>query len=182
MSLVRPEISAGLRRYREVILGAALAALGLWVALQGGYLLVPVGLAMVGLGAAWAVLALRRLRFAQGPDGPGVVELDEGQVGYLGPGSGGFVSLVDLVELRLLRLRGRLVWRLKQADGQALLIPVDAAGAEALFDAFASLPGMDTAALVAALQAEPETGGRVVALASENRLIWARLGRGITRA
>lgn len=181
MSLVRPEIVEGVRRFREVILGAGLVGIGVWTALQGGYLLVPAGLGVVVLGTAWVVVALRRLRFAQAPDGPGVVELDEGQVGYLGPGTGGFVSLVDLVELRLLRLRGRLVWRLKQADGQALLVPVDAAGAEALFDAFASLPGMDTAVLVAGLQPVPATGGRVVALATENRLIWARAGRGVTR-
>lgn len=181
MSWVRPEIVVAVSRWREVILGAVLAGLGLWVAAQGGYLLVPFGVAIVGLGAGWAVLALRRLRFARGLDGPGVVELDEGQVGYLGPGAGGYVSLVDLVELRLLRLRGRQVWRLKQADGQALLIPVDAAGAEGLFDAFASLPGMDTQALVAALSWAPVPTGRVVALATESRVVWARAGRGLTR-
>jgi hypothetical protein len=191
MSWVRPEITDAVSRGREVILGAFVVGLGLWVAAQGGYLLVPVGVALMILGAGWAVLAWRRLRFAQSSDGPGVVDLDEGQIGYLGPGGegarsqdggvGGFVSLVDLVELRLLQLRGRRVWRLKQSDGQALLIPVDAAGAERLFDAFASLPGMDTAALVAGLQSKPATGGRVVALATESRLIWARGGRGITR-
>ena len=181
MSWLRAEISDALVRGREVIAGAGVVASGLWIAVQGGYLLVPVGVAVAGLGAGWAMLALRRLRFAQDPDGPGVVEIEEGQVGYLGPRTGGYVSLVDLVELRLLRLRGRRVWRLKQADGQALLIPVDAAGAERLFDAFASLPGMDTAALVAALQSAPGVGGRVVALATESRLIWARAGRGIAR-
>ena len=61
-------------------------------------------------------------------------------------------TLPELIELRLVTLRGRRVWRLKQADGQALLVPVDAAGAEGLFDAFAILPGMDTAALVAAIR------------------------------
>ena len=182
MSWVRPEITAAVLRGREVILGMGIAVLGLWVVAQGGYLLVPAGVAVVGLGTGWAVLALRRLRFGRGLDGPGVVELDEGQVGYLGPGLGGYVSLVDLVELRLLRLRGRQVWRLKQADGQALLIPVDAAGAEGLFDAFASLPGMDTQALVAALRWAPVPGGRVVALATESRLVWARAGKGLTRS
>ena len=186
MTWLRPAITAAIIRGREVIAGGAFAAVGLWVAAQGGYLLLPVGVVLAGLGAGWAVTALRRLRFTQNPDGPGVVELDEGQVGYLGPGGGGFVSLVDLVELRLLRLRGRRVWRLKQADGQALLIPVDAAGAERLFDAFASLPGMDMAALVASLDEAGSVGGpmggRVVALATESRLIWARSGRGITRS
>ena len=180
MNWVRPEVVAALSRGREVIAGGVLAALGLWVAAQGGYLLVPIGLALMALAGFWALTSWRRLRFDQGLDGPGIVELDEGQVGYLGPGAGGYVSLVDLVELRLLTLRGRRVWRLKQADGQALLIPVDAAGADRLFDAFASLPGMDTAMLVASLQTAPSQGGRVVALAADNRLIWARAGRGMT--
>jgi hypothetical protein len=46
-------------------------------------------------------------------------------------------SLDELVEIRLLAMRGRRMWRLKQTDGQALLIPVDAEGAEKLFDVFA---------------------------------------------
>jgi len=182
MTLLRPEVTAALSRGREVIAGVILAALGLWVATRGGYLLLAVGASLAVLGTGWAVNARHRLRFDQGPDGPGVVELDEGQIGYLGPAGGGYVSLVDLVELRLLVLRGRRVWRLKQADGQALLIPVDAAGADRLFDAFASLPGMNTTALVAALQSVPPQGGRVVALGAQSRLVWARTGRGVTVA
>jgi len=186
MSWLRPEVVDLVWRGREVIAGAAVTGLGLWLAAQGGYLLLPVGGALTALGMGWMVMARRRLRFDQGPDGPGLVDLDEGQVGYLGPGSGGYVSLADLTELRLLRLRGRKVWRLKQADGQALLIPVDAAGAERLFDAFASLPGMDTAALVAALDGvasagaarsgAPPQGGEVATLAASSRLIWTRGG------
>jgi len=182
MTMLRPEVTAALTRHREVIAGLILAALGLWVATRGGYLLPASGAALAVLGTGWAVNARRRLRFDQGPDGPGVVELDEGQVGYLGPAGGGYVSLVDLVELRLLALRGRRMWRLKQADGQALLIPVDAAGADRLFDAFASLPGMNTATLVAALQTAPPQGGRVVSMGAHSLLIWARTGRGVTVA
>jgi hypothetical protein len=112
-------------------------------------------------------------------DAPGMVEVDEGQVGYFGPGDGGFVGLPELVELRLITVRGGRFWRLKQADGQALLIPVDAAGAERLFDAFASLPGMDTQALVTALAPLPVNGpsrGSVVAI-SDSVVIWRRAVR-----
>jgi hypothetical protein len=108
-----------------------------------------------------------------------VVEVDEGQVGYFGPGIGGFVGLPDLVELRLVSVQGGRFWRLKQADGQALLIPVDAAGAERLFDAFASLPGMDTQALVTALVPVPgerSSRGAVVAI-SDSVVIWRRAVR-----
>jgi hypothetical protein len=161
MALIRAEVSRMLHRHREVIAAGAAGVAGLWLIGLGGWVLVPLGALLLGLAALWAVSALRRLRFAQGVAAPGVVEIDEGQVGYLGPGLGGYVALPDLVELRLIRLQGRRVWRLKQSDGQALLIPVEAAGAERLFDAFAVLPGLDSQALVAALEAAA-TGDRIV--------------------
>lgn len=182
MSLIRPEALAALRRWREVIAAAGLAALGLWLVRQGGLVLIPAGLALVALAAAFALTGWRRLRFGQGIGAPGVVELDEGQVGYLGPEVGGFVSLPELVEIKLITLRGRRLWRLKQADGQAVLIPVDAAGADRLFDAFASLPGMDAAALVAVLSpvAGAAGGGGGLPAVPEGlagmQLVWRRPG------
>jgi hypothetical protein len=96
------------------------------------------------------VIALRRMRFARPATLPGWIEIDEGQLGYYGPGIGGFVALRDISEIRLLVLRGVPHWRLKQGDGQALLIPLAAKGAEQLYDAFAALPGIDMARLSAA--------------------------------
>lgn len=179
MSWVRPAVMAGLRRGREAISAVAVVAFGLWLAWLGGYLLVPLGAAVVAVGAAWALQALRRLRFAQGNHAPGVVEVDEGQIAYLGPEAGGFVGLPDLVELRLISLQGRRQWRLKQADGQALLVPVDAVGADRLFDAFASLPGMDTQALVAALEPTQGVlaGNGSLATIRDSFVIWRRPAR-----
>jgi hypothetical protein len=178
--MIRPEVLAFLLRAREVIVAAFVVGFGAWLIALGGYLLTPLGLAVGALGLSFGVLAWRRLRFAQGSDSPGVVEVDEGQVGYMGPTAGGFVSLPELVEIRLLTLRGRRVWRLKQADGQALLIPVDAAGAERLFDAFASLPGMDSGALVQALGQAAATDSTLPALQTpEIKVIWRRQGAGV---
>ena len=179
--MIRPEVLNLLRRANEVILAALLVAFGLWLIWLGGYLLTPVGMALSALGLSWAVLALRRLRFAQGSDAPGVVEVDEGQVGYLGPTAGGYVSLPELAEIRLLTLRGRRMWRLKQADGQAVLIPVDAAGAERLFDAFSSLPGMDSGALVQALTPAAHSAGQTLPAQQtpEIKVIWRRQGAGM---
>jgi hypothetical protein len=180
MSFIRPELSAEAWRLREVIVGAGLAAGGAWTALRGGYFLTPLGLAVVALGLGWALTALRRLRFQQDGEAPGIVRVTEAEVAYYGPRVGGFVGLPDLAELRLLTLRGRRIWKLKQGDGLVLHIPVEADGAEALFDAFAALPGIDTAALVAALGADAGTSdSKVIALAEVDRLIWTRKGAGI---
>ena len=173
MTLFRPEVTALFHRYREAI-GASLVILtGLWLMALGGYVLFPLGLIIGAIGATLTLTALRRARFAQTIAAPGVVELDEAQVGYLAPELGGFLSLDELTEIRLLILHGKRMWRLKQADGQALLIPVDAEGADRLFDAFANLPGMDTAVLVAALQPSGLPQG-ALSLAAETRVIWRK--------
>ena len=180
MSVIRPDLAAALSRWREVIAGAGLAALGLWTATRGGYFLTPLGLALIALGMAWALTAFRRLRFQQDGEAPGIVRVTEAQIAYYGPRVGGFVGLPDLSEVRLLTLRGRRIWKLKQGDGQLLHIPVEAQGAEALFDAFAALPGIDMGALVAALGSDaPASDSRVIALDGADRLIWARRGAGV---
>lgn len=179
--MIRPEALAFLTRWREVALALCLGALGLWTATRGGPILLTIGLSLMALAVGWGLSALRRMRFAQSVAAPGVVEVIEGEVRYFGPTLGGAISLADLTEVRLMSLRGRRVWRLKQADGQALLIPVDAAGAEALYDGFTSLPGLDMAALLAALS--PADAGHSTAIRPANRpdmvLIWHRKGKGL---
>lgn len=179
MSFVRSEILDGLMRGREVILGTVIAAVGLRLIAQGGYFFTPLGIAVLALGGGWAVLAWRRMRFGQAGDAPGMVEVDEGQITYFGPKVGGSVGLPELVEIRLLTLRGRRIWRLRQGDGQTILIPVEAAGAERLFDAFAALPGIDTQALVAALQPSGQASGTALTLEGEARVVWQRTARGV---
>ena len=175
MPLIRPAAAATLRRFSEVLIALALAGLGFWLMALGGWLLGPLGGVTIVLCLAWAVQALRRVRFHQPARFPGVVEVDEAQVGYYAPETGGYVSLDDLAELRMVRLRGNRFWRLKQSDGQALLVPVDAAGSDRLYDAFAALPGMDTQALVAALEdATPAGSPLPVTAESIGPVIWRR--------
>lgn len=151
MPLLRPNVTQSLHRWREVIAAACAALAGLWLIAAGGYVLVPVGTVVILLAAGWGLVALRRMRFRRPVSAPGVVEVDEGQIGYFGPTFGGFVALADLSDIRLADVAGARQWRLKTTDGQALLIPVAATGAERLFDAFAVLPGADMAAISAAL-------------------------------
>lgn len=179
MTLFRPEVLAALHRWREVIVAGAVAVSGMWLIVLGGLLLIPVGAAVLVLAAVIARMAWRRVRFMQPGTGPGLVEVDEGQVGYMGPAFGGYVALPDLAELRLLTLHGQRLWRLKQADGQVLLIPVAAAGAERLFDAFATLPGMDAEALVTALTPPAPPGGAALVAHGTviGPVIWRRPAR-----
>ncbi|SOB94690.1 hypothetical protein [Rhodobacter maris] len=144
-------------QHRETLAAGACLALALWIATRGGWFLAALGLALGAVCAAWALMAWRRTRFVRPVSAPGVVDLDEGRIGYYGTGGmmlGGYMALADLVEIRLLRLDGAPCWRLKSADGQALLIPVAATGSEKLFDAFAALPGIELGRLTAALASD----------------------------
>lgn len=151
MSLIRPELLETLRPFREAMAAALLVALGGWLVWLGGWLLMPLGGAVLALALGWGIAALRRARFARRVEAPGLVDLDEGQIGYLGPTFGGYVALAELAELRLIDLHGKRHWRLKQVDGQVLLVPVAAEGGAVLFDAFSLLPGADMARITAAI-------------------------------
>ncbi|MDM7458525.1 MAG: hypothetical protein P3W94_004055, partial [Paracoccus sp. (in: a-proteobacteria)] len=82
---------------------------------------------------------------------------------------GAEITLRDLVELGLLRVAGKALWRLRCEDGEVLLIPVDAAGAEGLADAFTVLPGLDLGAVSRALAAVADG-------AATMRIVWTRQG------
>lgn len=154
MALVRPELQTLLARWHEVLLSAALALAGLWVTTWGGWFFAPLGGLVAALGAALAVIGWRRLRFRRSDLGPGVVRVVEGQMAYLGPYGGGFVGLADLVQLGLISdATGVRCWRLVPQNGAPVMVPVAALGADELYDLFASLPGLEMSALLAALDA-----------------------------
>tara|TARA_R110002049_G_scaffold29972_2_gene102017 strand:+ start:104423 stop:104950 length:528 start_codon:yes stop_codon:yes gene_type:complete len=144
MSFLRPEAQAGLWRWREALVGGALAVLGLWLVLGPGLLLAFPGYGLMALGAALVWLGAQRARFRGADDGAGAVQVDEGEITYFGPLTGGTVSLRELQRLSLDRQLFPAHWRLEPKDAAPLLIPVNAAGSDALFDAFAVLPGLRT--------------------------------------
>lgn len=148
MSFIRPDAYAALMRWREVLVGAGLLALGLMWALGPGGLLGWVGWALVLAGGALGVTGLRRMRFRTDGSGPGVVQVDEGKISYFGPVDGGAVAASELERLILDPTAHPPCWVLEQPGWPALHIPVNAAGSEALFDAFGALPGLDTGRLV----------------------------------
>ncbi|MEX5727814.1 hypothetical protein Ga0609869_001167 [Rhodovulum iodosum] len=152
MSPFRPEALAALMRWRDLFGAVAIAGCGIWVFGFGGLFYQGLGLVFVLTGAGLAFVALRRMRFRGGGMAPGVVEVDEGQIAYLAAEGGGFVALSELEEIALVfDGAGRPHWRLAQAPLPTLHIPVDTTGAEALFDAFAALPGARPGEMLAAL-------------------------------
>ena len=159
--MIRPEAAAALRRWGEAGAGAALLASGAWLAAAAFGLPRLFGLAMLAAGAVLAVSGLRRARFGARADGPGVVEVVEGRIAYLGPETGGAVALDLLEEVALVRSGGAPAWRLAAADGGAVTIPHGARGADALPEALAPLPGFDGGAMLRAL-GDPANGTRVV--------------------
>ena len=152
--MIRPEAAALLARWREAAIGGAAILLGVWLLATSGGLPVLFGIALTGAGAVLALSGLRRARFRRAADEPGMLELDEGRLTYLGPVLGGTVAVAELEEVTFRRTRsGEAFWRLSPEGGRALIVPEGAAGAERLLDALAPLPGFDSGALVRATRA-----------------------------
>ncbi|MBA4490553.1 hypothetical protein H1S04_07195 [Paracoccus sp. S1E-3] len=161
--MIRPELARWLAPRREFFAALAGMALGLWVATRGGWFLGALGLMLGALCLGWAIDSRRRLAFRRDIAAPGVLDIDEGEIRYFAARAlGGSVALRDLTEIRLLRLNGQDNWRLKTRDGQALLIPVEARGAEQLADAFTALPGVDMGRITGALAQKGGPSLRVV--------------------
>lgn len=154
MSFIRPQARDMLWRWREVLAGTGLVAIGLIAGLGPGGLLGTLGWITAAVGAGLALTGYQRARFRARPKGGlGAVDVDEGQVVYFGPLTGGAMALREMTELALIRSGQSPHWRLT-GGGEVLSIPVDAEGGDALFDAFATLPGLRVEKLLAALDAE----------------------------
>ncbi|UWR76681.1 hypothetical protein K4L04_01595 [Phaeobacter inhibens] len=164
MTFIRPEARAVLWRWREMIAAAALGALGLLWALGSYGAQALLGWALLGLGVVIAVIGMQRMRFRLGGGGPGVVQVDEGQIAYFGPLTGGAVALSELERLTLDHAAKPPHWLLDQPGQSALAIPVNATNTDALFDAFATLPGLRMERMLAELR---KSGGHQV-------VIWER--------
>lgn len=165
---LRPEALAALRRWSEVLAGLLLAGVSALLLRAPGPAVQIVALAGLVAGAALALIGWRRLRFRGREQAPGVVSVDEGEIRYFGPVTGGSVALGALTEIRLRHDGAHRVWVLVAGDGGLLTIPHGAVGAEQLFDAFASLPGLGAERLLARLAA----AGRAVDQGTET--VWRR--------
>ena len=167
---LRPEARATLWRWREVLAAAALGAIGLWWAIGSFGVLRWLGVALAVGAAALAVAGVQRARFRQDGQGPGIVKLDERRLVYMGPLTGGTLDVADMTRLELEPMAIPAPhWVLTGVGGQSLAIPVNAEGAEALFDVFAALPGVRSRAVLDVLERTP--AARVTVWEKERTLL-----------
>lgn len=153
----RPEVRAFFWRWREVLLAGGVLALGVWWALTGVGINRWLGYIFCAIGIGWAVAGIQRARFAQDGDGPGVVQLRERRLAYFGPLDGGVIDIEDLAKLEIdPTSRPAPSWVLTGIDGMQIAIPINAAGADALFDVFATLPEIKTSAVLDVLSHTPD--------------------------
>lgn len=154
LSFIRPGALAALTRWREVLIGAAIFLLGLYMIVGPAGLLGWVGWPVAAAGLALLVVGLQRVWFRRSGQGPGTVQVDEGQIVYFGPLSGGGVALPDLEQLIYDPTAEPAHWVLQSQGQPDLQIPLNADGAEALFDVFAALPGLRTQRMLATMRAD----------------------------
>lgn len=167
---IRPEILAALARWRGVIGALATGVFGWWLGTRWFGSIAVIGWGLVVLSPVLLLIAIQRRRFADaGGEGPGMVELVEGRIGYFGPAGGGFAALDDLDEILLAGPDSARIWILRSRSQPDLIVPLGAEGAEALFDAFVTLPGTTAAGLVEAVSTH-DAGPAPVR-------IWRRPGR-----
>ena len=156
MSFIRPEAARWLHRWRETLAGGAAACLGAYGTVTETGALTIIGTVLTIGGALLFFAGVQRARFRRGAGGAGMVQVDEGQLTYFGPIEGGSAAVSDVMRLDLDPRDGKAgSWIVFHRGGDSLTIPVNATGAEALFDVFASLPGIETGDLLAKLNAEP---------------------------
>jgi len=152
MSLIRADARTTLWRLREVLIGGAILILGLYWGLATFGILQLVGFALAAIGLGLIGLGVQRARFRVGSGGPGIVQVDEGQITYFGPLSGGAVAIVDLERLSLDHTARPAHWVLEQRGQSPLYVPLNAEGSDVLFDAFATLPGLRTERMLAEMR------------------------------
>ncbi|MEM6587491.1 MAG: hypothetical protein AAF641_03515 [Pseudomonadota bacterium] len=157
MSFIRPEARAALWRWREVLAGASGLVFGLWWLLSGATLTQWVGGAVALAALALLVAGVQRGRFRGQSGGLGVVRADEGQVAYFEPLTGGVVALSEMSQLRYDATGKPEHWVLAQPGQPDLYIPVNAEGADALFDIFVRLPGLKTERLLSVMRTTAQT-------------------------
>lgn len=133
-------------RYRDAVIGVVVSIFGVGWAMSSVGFMTILGFSVSIAGALLIFAGIQRGRFRVDADGKGVVSVDEGQVTYFGPNRGGTVHVDDLMQVDLApadEFAPERRWLLlSQGADEPLEVPVNAVGAEHLFDVFAKLRGI----------------------------------------
>ena len=153
MAFIRPDVKEAVSRFRDAIAGIAVSLLGVYWALNGVGFMSIVGTSLAVAGALLVFAGIQRGRFRSGAGGPGIVSVDEGQVTYYGPLEGGSVVISELAKVEFdATARPKAEWILHDPVTGPLRIPINAEGADALFDVFSKLEGIQTEKMLAAMK------------------------------
>lgn len=156
-SFIRPAVRAAIWKWREMIGAAGLVLLGLWWSVSVAMPVRFIGYAAIVLGLIFMIGAWQRMRFRSDGAGPGVVKIVERRLAYFGPLTGGAVEMDEVVKLELEpQALPAPHWIIANERGERLEIPVNADGADALFDLFAALPGIQTEKMLNVLSRTPD--------------------------
>lgn len=147
--------AAILSRWAETAIAALLLALALRYGVGGVRLGGWTGWVLIALAAPiglWLRLAALKAMSARADLGPGVANVDERRVTYMGPETGGALSL-DALRAVDVESGAAPTWILRQDGGPTLRIPAAADGADRLPEALAALPGFSEPKALRALGA-----------------------------
>jgi hypothetical protein len=144
-----------LSRWAETAIAAVLVALALRAGVNGVQMGAWGGWALLVLAvplAIWLRIAALKAWSARTDMGPGVASVDERRVTYMGPQTGGALSL-DALRAVDVESGEAPLWILRQDGGPTLRIPASADGADRLPEALAALPGFSEPKALRALAA-----------------------------
>jgi len=162
MSFIRPEILDFAQKHKTGLAYGGIASVGallLWRGLSmHAPLLSIIGGALIAVSATMALADRQRARFKRATDQPGVVQIDEAQISYFGPDTGGIVDRDALTRVDLVSSGdGVAHWQLSQEAGPQVAVPLAAEGAEALVDVLMTLPGVQIGAALTVLDRKRRT-------------------------
>ena len=156
MDLLRPEVKVWLYKWKEPLISTLVTLLGLRLAHYGlsnhNLVLLIVGSVIVIIGICVVVVSYIRISFSKFPNGVGIIEVKEKQIIYYDPSGGLAFSAENLVSIEIIGSdTSQSTWKLSTEDKSVVNIPLNALGNEKLFDVFLTLPGIDPAELIKAV-------------------------------
>lgn len=154
---LRPEVRVFLARYAQALFGGAIMLFGVWWITISFGIMRGLGVAIVVAGLGLLVEGLRRARLTSKSNGsgPGIVEIDERRITWMSGHFGGSIAMDALATVDIqVTPEGEALWVFLQTDGERLVVPASAKGAEKIVDVLSALKGLDYDAALRAMSSD----------------------------